>query len=475
MKASKFIIFQILVLFLALSYSFGQNDSLKVFTYDEFIDRVISFHPITFQANFKAQEGDAYVLKSRGGFDPKLQGDIQQKYFESKEYYSHIGAGLKVPTWFGISAQVGFDQGRGEYLSAERLTPSSGLWYGGVEVNLGKGLIIDERRAELRQAQIYAQSAEMERQLILNELIYDASVAYWEWFKSFNYYQVFETAIETSRIRFENIKQLAANGDKPSIDTVEAVIQFQNQRVNYEQALLEWKNKTQKLEIYLWQDGFIPLELEENVSPPNLNTIRPVFIPLSFQNMIDSLVLNHPKLLISQYKIDYLRVESQLNKEALKPTASLKYNALSTFQQKDIWDNYSVNNYNWGATIAYPIFTRKERGMIRLTDLRIQSSEANLSVETQKLRNSIQMAINMNQTTLNQLEILKQNVLSNELLFDAEQRLYNIGESSLFMVNSRELSLISAKQKLIEMTTNNAVSKHFVEYQLADPSSLKND
>jgi len=475
MKANKFIVLKLIVLCLSFNAVFGQIDSPKVFTYDEFMERVISFHPITFQANFKAREGDAYILKSRGGFDPKLQGDIQQKYFESKEYYSHIGAGLKVPTWFGISAQVGFDQGRGEYLSGERLTPASGLWYAGVEVNLGKGLIIDERRAELRQAHIYAQSAEMERQLILNELIYDASVAYWEWFKAFNYYQIFETALQTSRIRFENVIQLAATGDRPYIDTVEAVIQYQNQMVNFEQALLEWKNKTQKLEIYLWQDGFIPLELEENVNPPDLNSINPVLIPLSFQSRIDSAVVNHPKLLISQYKIDYLRVENQLNKEALKPTASLKYNALSTFQQKDLSDNYSVNNYNWGATIAYPIFTRKERGMIRLTDLRIQSSEANLSVETQKLRNSIQMALNMNQTTLNQLEILKQNVRSNELLFDAEQRLYMIGESSLFMVNTRELSLISAKQKLIEMTTNNLVSKHFVEYQLADPSSLKND
>jgi len=461
------------LLFLGLSLMtnlcVAQSDTSMIYTYKAFIDRVKQFHPIAFQANLKSTEGQARILKAKGNFDPKLAGDIQQKYFDGKEYYSEIDAGLKIPTWFGVTAQAGFDHGRGDFINNEFITPENGLWHAGINVNLGKGLIIDERRAELKQAKIFAQSAEMERQLILNELVYDASIAYWEWFKAYNYLQIYNTALQTSKLRFENVKQLALFGDKPIIDTVEAAMQFQNQIVNYEQGLLDWKNKTQKLEIYLWIDGLVPLELDSAMIPSDFNSINAILLPVSIQLRIDSALVSHPKLLVSQYKIDFMRVENRLNRDALKPLVSLKYNALSAMNQPDLSMNYSINNYNWGATFSYPLFTRKERGIVRLTDVKIQTLESDLINDTQKLRNSIQMALNMNQTTLNQVKVLRQNVASNQLLFDAEQRRYLIGESSLFMVNSRELSLMFAKQKLIEMLTNNVISKHYVDYQLAEP------
>lgn len=448
--------------------SFAQTDSSMIYGYDAFINRVKQYHPVSFQANLKTAEGEAYILKAKGSFDPKIGGEIQQKYFDGKQYYSDLATGLKIPTWFGISGQIGFDQGRGDYLNGQLATPENGLWHAGLEVNLGRGLLIDERRAELKQARIYAESAEMERQLMLNELIYDASVAYWEWFKAFNYLQIVKTALTTSEIRYENVKQLANLGDKPAIDTVEAAMQFQNQQVNFEQTLLDWKNKTQKLEIYLWQDGIIPLELDTNMIPASFDQIAVSTFPASIQLRVDSVMTSHPKLQLAQYKIDFMRVENRLNRDALKPVVALKYNALSAFTEPDFADNYSVNNYNWGAKIAYPIFTRKERGMIRLSNLKIQSLEADFSMETQKLRNNIQMALNLNETTSNQVEVLKRNVDAARALFEAEQKRYLIGESSLFMVNTRELSFISAQQKMIEMLTNNAISKHFVNYQLAE-------
>jgi len=468
MKIGKYIFLLIFAVNKLHSPVYAQVDSSKTYAYDAFINRVLQYHPIAFQAGLKLQEGEAYILKAKGNFDPKIGGDIQQKYFEGKEYYSDLGVGLKIPTWFGISGQAGFDQGRGDFLNGQLLTPENGLWHAGISVNLGRGLLIDERRAELKQARIFAESAEMERQLMLNELIYDASISYWEWFKAYNYLQIFGAALETSKLRFENVKQLSFYGDKPIIDTVEAGLQYQNQLINFEQGLLDWKNKTQKLEIYLWQDGIIPLELDTLMIPSLFYEVDAVSLDASVQARIDSAMVNHPKLLMSQYKIDFMTIENRLNRDALKPVFAVKYNALSSFTEPNVSDNYSINNYNWGATFAYPIFTRKERGMVKLSSLKIQSLEADLSDETLKLRNSIQMAVNLNQTTINQIAVLRQNVAASLMLFDAEQRRYLIGESSLFMVNNRELSYISAQQKLTEMLTNNFISKHLVDYQLAE-------
>lgn len=455
------------ILCAAQSVSAQTLDSL-IFSYDDFIQQVKEHHPISIQATNKGLEGSAYLLKAKGGFDPKLEGEMQQKYYNGSQYYSNLATGLKVPTWFGISAQAGYDQTGGVYLNPERTLPTTGLWYAGLSVNLGKGLFIDERRAELKQAQIYAQSTEMERQLIMNQLVYDASASYWEWFKSYHYLKVYEQALSASEIRFNNVKQFAEFGDKPFIDTVEAVVQYLNQQVNYEQGLLDWKNKTKKLEVYLWQDGLVPLEFDSLVQPQKLEQLMEYNLPLNINEVADSLLANHPKLLLNQYKVDFSKIENRLNLEALKPVVALKYNAISAMQDPNLQNNYAVTNYTWGATVSYPLFTRKERGQVRISELKIQNLEANFALEQQQLRNAIEISINTNKTSWKQLQINKQNVENYKLLLNSEQRLYGIGESSLFMVNSRELSYMKAQQAYIEILTNFVMSKYYLNYQLVE-------
>ena len=97
------------------------------------------------QAQNIAELGEAYLLKARGSFDPKLGGNMNQKYFKDERYYSILNAGLKVPTWYGISFQGGYDLNSGGYLNPERVNPDEGLVYAGVTLNLGKGMFIDSR------------------------------------------------------------------------------------------------------------------------------------------------------------------------------------------------------------------------------------------------------------------------------------------------------------------------------------------
>ncbi|MDC1222258.1 transporter, partial [Salibacteraceae bacterium] len=112
-----------------LVQSFAQSVELKVLTHDDFLSRVAEHHPLARQADIQIQKGDAYVMKARGSFDPKLHTDLSQKYFDDKTYYSLLDAGLKVPTWFGLEFQGGYEQNRGLLLNPENSNPNSGLVY----------------------------------------------------------------------------------------------------------------------------------------------------------------------------------------------------------------------------------------------------------------------------------------------------------------------------------------------------------
>jgi len=148
---------------------------------EAFLMKVLEQHPLAKQANLIPEFAETYVLKARGGFDPKISYDLNQKYYGDKLYYSLSDAQLKVPTWYGLSLKTGLEQNRGQYLDPQGATPQNGLWYGGIEANLGNGLFIDERRAELRKAAIFQQSSSLEKRLALNELLFEAGYAYWDW------------------------------------------------------------------------------------------------------------------------------------------------------------------------------------------------------------------------------------------------------------------------------------------------------
>ena len=455
----------VLLLFYVFSFDATSQSRLTLFSFDEYISIVKKQHPISFQASLKTEIGEAKIKKAKGGFDPKLQGELFQKYYNGTQYYSYLNSGLLIPTWFGVSFQGGYGNTNGTYLNSESKTPNDGLWYAGITLNLGKGLMIDQRRAELKQANIYAISTLMEQKLMLNQLVYDASTSYWNWYKAYNKVEVYKTAVQNAKIRFNGVKSSAYLGEKAFIDTLKAVIQVQNRQLKLEQSELELANKKTLLETFLWQDGFIPLVLDSSLKPESYTVSEPSKPIAISMPEFDTLINTHPEMLYYQYGIDILKIDYRLKKENLKPTVQLKYNSLSTPVNQNVFGDYSLNNYNWGAKVSYPIFTRKERGALQLSKIKIQENESQLINKKASLNYKLISTYNSWNSSVSQVEIYTKTVLNYNALFNSESTLFNIGESSLFLVNYREQELINAQIKLIDLLYSNYNAKVNWSYQ----------
>ena len=455
--------FYLFITFLGNTQIIYSQDSTNL-SFDEFITIVKENHPISYISELKGSEGEYLIKEAKGGFDPKLSGNLNQKYFDGKNYYSYLHAGLKVPTWFGVTVQAGYDANSGVRLNPEAYTSNTGLWNAGLAIQLGNGLLIDERRAELRQAEIYANSTQLEQDLMLNQLVFDASVAYYDWFKAYNYYSIYEEAVVNANARFENVKGLAEFGDKPSIDTLKAMIFLQERQLNLERTRLELANKRALLEVFLWQDGFIPLELSSEISPAKYAQFAPSIPPLISREMIDTLSITHPEFLISQNKVAISKIDYRLKREQLKPSVELKYNALSTNGNQTPFSDYAVSNYNWGATISYPIFTRKERAKVKLTALKLEQQETKLALKEAELAYKIETSFNIWSSTVNQFDIYRQSILNYTNLLNSEITLFEIGEGSMFLVNLRDQELIDARLKLVEIAVQNKLGEVWFNY-----------
>jgi outer membrane protein TolC len=433
-----------LFIFIGCSWTiFGQNNT--EFSFNEFLGYVKKYHPLVKQADLKLNEAQANLMLARGAFDPKIEVDYSEKQFQDKTYYSILNSSFKIPTWYGIELKAGFDNAEGMYINPENTLPNTGITSLGISVPVGQGLFINQRMADIRKAKIAQNLNSAERNLQAIEVLYEASMSYANWKRSYDEVKLYETYLKNALIRYEGVSELIAQGDKPAIDSVEAGIAVTTRRLNLEDAQLKYTKARLELSNYLWYENNLPLEVKEELLPEKTLAIT---IKETLQvNELSSFSLdNHPKIKALDAKIDLLKVEKQLKANALLPKLDLSYNYLS---EPSSTDQYRMEDYKIGLNFSIPIFLRKERAGLKLAKLKIQDSQLSLQFERKSLENKL---LSQQQEIIS---LQKQQAYNSQLvqnfnqLLTAEDRLFGMGESSLFLINSRENTLVSSQLNAI--------------------------
>jgi len=438
-----------LLLFSFLFFSatlFSQEQDLLILNFQEYLGFVKKHHPIAKQAELTISIGEANLLKSRGGFDPKIEVDYDRKDFKGLEYYDLLNATFKVPTWYGIELKANFEQNEGIFLNQERTVPEDGLYSAGISVPIAQGLLINERMAALKKARLFRDQTKADRDILVNEILYEASRAYFNWLKAYNEKEIYENFLSNAQVRLAGVKKSALAGDKAIIDTVEAKITVQNRQLSLEQAKVKLMKSSLELSNYLWIGNNIPVELQPNVIPDNdvdAAIDQTLEIP---QRVISEMDLeNHPKLRSLHYKIEGLEVDRKLKANKLLPKINVEYNFLTP--SPDVASSFNNSDYKGGVTFQFPLFLRKERGEVKLAKYKIRDSQYEFASVQLQIENKVNAIYSELDSFKTQNELIINIVTDYVTLLKAEERKFSFGESSLFLINSRERKLIDAKLK----------------------------
>jgi len=418
--------------------------SLKL---QEFYEIIFKYHPVAKQAFLMPELAKQELRIARGAFDPKLAADFVNKKYDDKEYYNKLDAYLKVPVWTNTDLKIGRERNTGVFLDGENTVPQGGLTYAGIELPLGQGLIIDQRRALFKQAQIFQSIALAEQQKMLNKLILNAAKDYWEWYFSFRQLVLADSAFNFATQNYNAVKQRVTLGDLANIDSVEAKIFYQDRLVLLQQSQLDWKNASLQLGNYLWKDSNQPAELADDVFPEITASQTVLPNETTANELLEFAKTNHPELIKNKGKISQLDIDRRLGAEMLKPVLNVQYNFLTRPDGSFSEFNLLQNNYKFGANFSFPLFLRKERGKLQLVKIKLlqtknEQAELNRNIITE-LNQSFNNLINMR----NQLNVVNNMVLNYEQLLKGEIKKFENGESSLFLVNSRQSKLIESQLK----------------------------
>lgn len=406
---------------------------------DSFLQHVILQHPVSQMAGLKNVAASAYLLKEKGNFDPYLKGDLLRKEFDGKSYYDLANGGLKIPLWPGFDLKAGIENNTGQFLNSENTVPAGGLIQTGVELPLIQGWVTDARRTAVKKARLGIELGEMERLQLLNILLAEAGQLYWQWAQAYREAELYQNVLSIAQNRFDGVKQLYMLGDKPAIDTLEAFIQVQNRAAAAIDAKARFTSLGYYLRYYLWNEDSLAIWQHEYM--PVIN------YPFAF-TPTDAVLLNQPELTGLQIKRDQLALDMRLKREMLKPNIKLQYNFLNAPTKGY---TFTPADYKFGASFSMPVLLRKERGELRLAKTYL------LETELKQVQKRTEYFTKLSALTVEINNLIQQQTLHTSIsenyftLLMAEQTRFNAGESSLFVVNTREQFYVQASVKLLEV------------------------
>jgi outer membrane protein len=447
----------------------------SIFTASVFYELIRQNHPLVKQATLFSEEARQLLLQARGAFDPKIVSTYDRKEFGNDLYYDHWQNKLAVPLWpGGIDLVASYDVNRGRYINPEERTPASGLSGIGLTVPIGQGLLIDARRNAVRQARLMQNLAEADRVKQVNKTLFDAAKTYWEWFLAYRQQQLLIEGYELADRRFLALRERALLGEAAMIDTTEALITVQDRLLQRQQTNLEEQNARLRVSTFLWNNNGQPVELPEGARPQDALLIIPDTSILRL--LLEQADRQHPDLLKLAAKNQQLVLEERFRRAMIQPQIMLNASLLSETPTVDTgydWGSYysfRPQNHKIGVDFVFPLFLRKERGKLREVQVKNEQVILEQQHTGRLIGNTVQTAYNQLRVLADQASLQQQTIQNQQTLLTAEQQKFDLGESSLFLVNARETKLIDLRLKGEELKTK--YQKALAELYFAAGSSL---
>ena len=200
---------------------------------------------------------------------------------------------------------------------------------------------------------------------------------------------------------------------------------------------------------YLWGESVVPLIIE-GLYPEDLESkVNSVKFNENYL-YAESSIANHPLILGYKAKLQTLEVERKMKANKLLPKVNLQYNVLTTNYALNP-NEYSLNNYKWGVNMSMPLLIRKERGDLKLTKIKIEQQELKIRLKQQELLAKTRSYKVKTEALEKQSTIYTAAVLGYRRLLKQEEFKLNEGESTLFKLTLREIKMLEANGKLVDL------------------------
>ncbi|MBL8176091.1 MAG: TolC family protein [Bryobacterales bacterium] len=389
----------------------------------------------------QAAEGD--LLSAMGRFDTTFRArfDTDQIGFYDNE---RIDLGFEqATTKWGSSYFGGWRLGEGSFAPYDGKldTRSYGEFRAGMRLPLLRDRSIDSRRADVRKADLNRRLAALsiDQQKIV--ILQTATRRYWEWVAAGRRYAVAEQLLDLAMKRNDILKESVRLGQTPAIEVAEnerAILQRRSQLVEAERAL---QLATIDLSLfYRTPDGKPRMAAAEQL--PGGFPEQSALTPEQISDDIETALRRRPEVerLIVQRR--QTEVDAALGKNQRLPNVDV----LLSFTREGGTGAVRRGPTELKGSLIFelPLQRRAAEGRILNAEARLNQIEQRQQFTSDQITAEVQDAISAVQTAYRRARLIGEEVQVARQLEDAERTKFDLGDSTLFLVNLREQATFDA-------------------------------
>ncbi len=439
---------------LAIALAPGSADSL---TLEAFLRRVREAHPVARQAASTRGQAEAELRAARGGFDPVLAVSWDFKRFKGIGYYDELDTRLTVPTPWGVDFKLGWERAAGAIINPERKTPGAGLLSAGISIPVGPRLVTDERRTALQQAEDALAAADADAEAAVARLLQQAARDWGGWYEAEVRAQVARDGVALARFRLDAVRSRVREGDLAALDSVEALAEWERRGLAEVDASAAAASARLVVAGYLWDANGRAADLAPTARPALDAARRPRMLEGARAavdaNVLERLGRDHPAVRSARARWLQAQAQRRLLLTQVLPSASAELSALGAGTSLGALPTLAdaADDAKVGASVRVPLLARRELGRLRAADERVRQ----LAIERERVERDVRLGIERARIELEAAEaqVVGQSRLTaaTEALLVAEQRRFEVGESSLLLVNLRERAVLDERQRAAQL------------------------
>ena len=385
-------------------------------------------------AEAKVAEARAKRMSAFAAFEPKVNLSSEGKDYGNDLQYRLDLAEARVGLPGGIDLVGGAAQGTGAFINPERKTPTEGLVNLGISAPLGGALVFSDRQYEWGASTRNLEIAEAKLDRTERTAILNAVKVYTFWQAQSEVQGAVDEALAVAAERLRLVREAFRLGERSEMDTLEAYLSWVDRRADA------------AMQANLTAGAIADVEQllrGADTAGVNLTDVKPQSLPVVLGSVsVPTEPGNVPELEMVNSALRRERLATTTAWAQWLPAPYVDYRMLQW--GGSAWNPEAVQ---WRVALTVPLFNQRARAELSGAQARLRAAQANATA-TQNQFDIVRVQLAQQVQALDsELKALTASETAAYALLQQERRRFALGESTMFILASRETKYLEAVQK----------------------------
>lgn len=409
----------------------------------EVLESALRYYPPLLVAASEQEIADGEVLAALGKFDLQMRASFdsdQLGYYQNERFSSRLEQPLQT---MGATVYGGWRVGEGSFAPYDGKldTRSGGEWSSGLKLPLLRGREIDPKRADLRKAEMGRLLARLtvdQQRLVIG---LQAARSYWEWVAAVGRLRLARQLLEVATSRDQLLRDSAEAGQVARIEVTEnarVILQRQSILVSAERGV---QQAAIGLSLYFRDGAGEPVLVATDRAPggfPGMEGIQPGGVDQGIAAALQA----RPDLARFGAVQSQLEVDRKLAINDRKPAVDLFAGFTAETGQGVV--RRGPREVKAGIAFELPFQRRAATGKLAITEAKLKQVDNRQRFLRDQIAAEVRDAASALAAAYYQAGLVRDEVRVARQLEEAERDRFQLGDSTLFLVNLREQATADA-------------------------------